>query len=298
MAERTIQPQAARAASWSSVQQMVARHPVAAFLIICYAVNWAVVVPWFRTRTDILPVELQLWESLGTIFGVALPAFLVVAATGGRAGVRDLARRCLRWRVGARWYLVALGAMPIAMLLAATALFGSAPLQALGDNWELQFTLVLPQLLLLIVLFNVAEEIGFTGLLQERWQDRYGPLKASAMVTVPFALFHVPFLFAENGLASALVFLPILAVMHLGARIVLTWLYNSTMRSVLLVGLFHACFNATVTSASKVIPGPEGTAALLGSGIVVVAAVVLVVVTKGRLSYQPKPAVQSVAAPQ
>ncbi|MGH2750623.1 MAG: hypothetical protein ACRDK3_07090 [Actinomycetota bacterium] len=56
-----------------------------------------------------------LCESLGTIFGVTLPAFLVIAATHGWAGVRDLASRSVRWRVGIRWYLLG---MPVAMTLA------------------------------------------------------------------------------------------------------------------------------------------------------------------------------------
>jgi membrane protease YdiL (CAAX protease family) len=295
MADRRIHPRAAWEASWSSVRQLVARHPVAAFLFICYAVTWAVAVPWFRTRTDILPFDLPMWGSIGTLLGVALPAFLVVAATDGRAGVRDLARRSLRWRVGVRWYLVALLGMPIAVLLGATALFGSAPLNALADRWQLLFTVVLPVLLLQLALFNLAEEVGWTGFLQARLQDRHGPLKASLIVTAPFALFHLPDLFAQFGLASALVFLPILAVMHLFARVVIMWLYNTTGRSVLLVGLFHATFNATLVGGEEFIPGPAGTALVIATGVIVVAAVALVVATRGRLAYQKSPAVQSAA---
>jgi hypothetical protein len=70
----------------------------------------------------------------------------------------------------------------------------------------------------------------------------------------------------------------------------MAWLYNNTRRSVLLVGLFHSAFDATLPAANKIIPGPGGTAALIGSGIIVLAAVVITVVTKGRLSYAPKPA--------
>jgi uncharacterized protein len=298
MADRTIHPRAPWATSWSSVRQVVARHPVAAFLVICYAVTWAVAVPWFRTRTDILPFDLPMWGSIGTIFGVALAAFLVVAATDGQAGVRDLARRSLRWRVGVRWYLVALLGLPIAVLVGATALFGSAPLNALAGNWQLLLTVVLPVLLLQFALFNLAEEIGWTGFLQARLQDRHGPLKASLIVTAPFALFHLPDLFTQFGLASALVFLPILAVMHLFARVVIMWLYNTTGRSVLLVGLFHATFNATLVAGEEFIPGPAGTTLVIATGIIVVAAVALVMATRGRLSYQPKPATQPVEASQ
>lgn len=292
MADRRIHPQAAWEASWSSVRQLVARHPVAAFLFICYAVTWAVAVPWFRTRTDILPFDLPMWGSIGTLLGVALPAFLVVAATDGRAGVRDLARRSLRWRIGGRWYLVALFGLPIAVLVGATALFGSAPPNALADKWQLLFTVVLPVLLLQLALFNLAEEIGWTGFLQARLQDCHGPLKASLIVTAPFALFHLPDLFTQFGLASALVFLPILAVMHLFARVVIMWLYNTTGRSVLLVGLFHATFNATLVGGEEFIPGPAGTTLVIATGVIVLAAVALVVVTRGRLAYENSPAVR------
>ena len=58
------------------------------------------------------------------------------------------------------------------------------------------------------------------GFLQARLQDRHGPLKASLLVTVPFALWHLPDLFAQVGLATALIFLPILAAAHLCARVV------------------------------------------------------------------------------
>ena len=296
MAGNTIQPQAPRAASWSSARQLVARHPVATFLILCYAVNWATAIPWFRTRTDILPHDLPMWGSLGTIFGVALPAFLVVAASNGRAGVRDLIRRSLRWRVGIRWYLVALFGLPIAVLVVATALFGSAPLKALADNWQLLVTVALPVLLLQFALFNLAEEIGWTGFLQARLQDRHGPLKASLLVTLPFALFHLPDLFAQLGLASALLTLPILALAHLFARVVIMWLYNTTGRSVLLVGLFHASFNATLVAGDEFIPGPAGTTLVIATGIVAMAAVVLAVATRGQLAYQPEPVVPTEAA--
>jgi uncharacterized protein len=298
MSQQTMQPQTARAAPRPSIRRVVAQHPVATFLITCYAITWAVVLPPLRVQGG-LPFGLALWDSLGNLLGVALAALLVVAASNGRAGVADLARRCLRWRVGVRWYLVALVAMPIAVPLAAAAFYGMTPLHTLVDQWPLLFTLLLPRLLVGIVLFNVTEEIGWMGFLQHRWQDRYGPLQAGLLVTIPFTLYHLPVWFVDDGLALALVSLPFFAVIHLGARVVLGWLYNNTGRSVLLVGLFHSTFNATILYGNKVVPGPGGTVALLGSGIVLVAAVALVIATRGRLSYQPpRPATQPLAASQ
>jgi membrane protease YdiL (CAAX protease family) len=290
MTQRLIEPQAAPAVPGRSVRHLVARHPVAAFLCICYAVTWATAVPWFRARTDILPLDLPMWGSLGTIFGVALAAVLVVAASDGRAGIRDLARRSLRWRVGVHWYLLAVLGLPVVVLAGAIALFGTAAVEALADDWRLLFTRVLPVLLLQLALFQLAEEVGWMGFLQARLQDRHGPLKASLLVTVPFALWHLPDLFAQVGLATALIFLPILAAAHLCARVVLLWLYNATGASVLLVAVFHASFDATVNGVGlgQLIPGPNGTALVLASGAFLLAAVGLVVATRGRLAYDQK----------
>lgn len=275
----------------SVLRRLVARHPVAAFLVMVYAVNTAVAVVPVLTRRDILPFDLAPYDSLGHIFGVALPAFLVVAAMHGRDGVRDLVRRSLRWRVGVRWYLVALFGVPVATVLCASAIFGLAPLNALVEKWELLLTVVLPQLVLLILFFNLAEEVGWTGFLQARLQERHGPLKASVIVTLPFALFHLPGWMVEFGLGLsqlhlALALTAILGISQLFGRVIIMWLYNNTGYSVLLVGMFHSSFNVTASAFGPFIP--REMSFLLAAGVVAVAAVLIAVFTRGRLSYRPE----------
>jgi uncharacterized protein len=270
---------------------VIVRHPVASYLVMVYAINFPIALPSALTRGDFLPLDLALYESVGTVFGVMLPAFLVTAATDGWDGVRALARRCIRWRVGIRWYLIALLGMPVAMTLATTAAFGTPLLNNLSDKWELLLTLVLPQLLLLILLFNWAEEIGWTGFVQVRLQDRYSPLKASALTAFPFAVFHIPFFLHEEGwalanLPIALVYLVVETFVLIFARVVIIWLYNSASRSLLIVGVFHAGFNTTInTFGNELIPGAAEAGFYIGSGIVMIAAVVIAVRTQGRLSY-------------
>ena len=278
----------------SALRRLVARHPMATFLAMVYIVSFAFTLPLVRTQLDILPPDLPLWSSLGTLFGVALPAFMVIAAVEGRAGVRDLARRSLRWRVGARWYLFALLGLPTGVVVCASVIFGLAPLNALVDKWPLLLTVVAPELLVRIVLFNLAEEIGWTGFLQARLQDRYGPLKACVIVEVPFALWHLPDVMIETGsglaqLPLALGWLGVLAISQLFGRLVIMWLYNNTNRSVLLVGLFHSSFNTTTGAFGRAfIPGwSDGSVLLIASGVVAVAAVLMVVLTRGRLCYKP-----------
>jgi uncharacterized protein len=274
----------------SALRRLVVRHPVAAFLVMVYTVNSTVALVPVLTRRDILPFDLALYDSLGHIFGVALPAFIVVAAMSGMAGVRDLARRSLRWRVGVRWYLIALFGVPIAAVLCASAIYGLAPLNALTDKWRLLFTVVLPELVLLILFFNLAEEVGWTGFLQARLQERHGPLKASLIVTVPFALFHLPgwmveFGFGLSQLHLALAVTALFGVSQMFGRVIIMWLYNNTGYSVLLVGMFHSSFNVTASAFGPFIP--RETSFLIAAGVVAVAAVLIAVFTRGRLSYRP-----------
>src|SRR6266566_3334804 len=237
----------------SALRRLVARHPVAAFLLMVYAVNIAVVLPPVLTRHDIWPFGQALSDPLGHIFGSAVPAFLVIAAMHGRAGVRDLARRCLRWRVGPQWYLFALLSVPVGVVVCASAIFGLAPLHA-----------------------------------------RHGPLKASVIVTLPFALYHLPGLMVDEGLSLAqlplaLGLLGALAILQLFGRIVMMWLYNNTNRSVLLVGMFHSSFDATTAKFGRtIIPDDTtGVVTFIASGVVAVTAVLIVIFTRGRLSYTP-----------
>jgi hypothetical protein len=67
---------------------MVARHPVAAFLVMVYALGWFTLV-----AGDCLGLPMLLSSSLGVAFGLALPAFLVTAATDGKAKFWDLLGR-------------------------------------------------------------------------------------------------------------------------------------------------------------------------------------------------------------
>jgi hypothetical protein len=60
-----------------------------------------------------------------------------------------------------RWYLISLLAPLLIFLIAVTILCGFAPLRALAQNWLLLFTAFLPAVVIMIVLNNVAEAIGW-----------------------------------------------------------------------------------------------------------------------------------------
>jgi uncharacterized protein len=291
----------------SGLRGLVASHPVVAFLVLAFGFGWTSLIPILLAENGfgVLPVELPLTvvQSLATIVGLALPAFLITAATGGKEGVRDLLKRLLRWRVGLHWYLLVFFGLPMGVLLAAIVLHGAAPLGALARNWELLFTVFLPGVVLPFLHTNLWEELGWTGFLQSTLQDRRGPLLASLIVVPFFALFHVPARFVAGWIvddhtplaqvpAVAVGYFVSTAIVAVFLRVLIMWIYNGSGRSVIVVGLFHSAFNVTI--GNQVMPEllslPASETSLMCLGVLAVLAVAVVVFTRGRLAYQAQPA--------
>jgi len=177
-----------------------------------YAITWTIFLPVILQGRGQLELPVDLSEGLAfnavvaiaSILGVALPALLVTAATGGKAGVQVLLSRSLKWRVGVRWYLTALFGLLVAMLLGASIFSGLAPLDALLEKWQLLFTMFLPEVLLPFLFIQIFEESGWTGFMQHTLQERRGPLVASILVAPAFVLQHLPILLMDSGVGLAL----------------------------------------------------------------------------------------------
>jgi hypothetical protein len=103
-------------------------------------------------------------------------------------------------------------------------------------------------------------------------------------------LWHLPGLLGDTGGQLSLAFLltGVFAVFQLCGRFVNMWLYNNTNRSVILAGIFHATYNTTInTYAGDFIPVPAEPWFFIVSGVVAVAAVLIIIFTRGNLSYKP-----------
>ena len=151
----------------------------------------------------------------------------------------------LRWCVPVRWYLVALFTVPVGATLLSLVIYGPPALASPAGGWPRALAEVAAVFLLQLVLFQLAEEIGFTGFLQHHWRDRYHPMELTLYVALLWAVWHLPDHFAEEGwgveaLISAPVVFEIELVSLFFARALFVWFYNVTGSSVLLVAIFHA----------------------------------------------------------
>src|SRR5438132_3795974 len=106
----------------------VRHHPLAAFLLLCFGLTWAALIPAAADSRGWLPLNIPSWLVLPLAgWGPGLAAFSVAAA-GGRG--RVLLARLTTWRLGLNWYAVALlapGVLYAAALALSTLLAGRPP---------------------------------------------------------------------------------------------------------------------------------------------------------------------------
>jgi membrane protease YdiL (CAAX protease family) len=279
----------------AALLRMIARRPVTSFMVIGLGAGFLTASIRPIADAEILPFDMPLHGLLGGVLGVGLGAFLVTAALKGRDGVVDLARRSVRWRVPVRWYLVALFTVPVGATLLSLVIYGPQALASPAGGWPRALAEVAAVFLLQLVLFQLAEEIGFTGFLQHHWRDRYHPMELTLYVALLWAVWHLPDHFAEEGwgveaLISAPVVFAIELVSLFFARALFVWFYNVTGSSVLLVAIFHASFDAAISRLSyDVVPASNTARFLIFSAMIVLAAAVVIIATKGRLGRAKEP---------
>ncbi len=253
----------------------MARHPVAATLIIMFGVAYALLIPPALTGLPLEPFLLGV-----VLFGQLLPAVLVTAAAGGRQGVRDLFARTFRWRFSLLWWLVALLAIPAASLLVTTALFGTDALHGLVTDPSV-IVAYLGQLTILPIV-NLWEETAWTGVVQDRVSRSRGSLLGALIVGPLVAFVHLP-LYLGRPLGAFLFAMSLLVVLSTGLRILIGWLYSVTGRSVLIAAVTHVTFNATQNNDLLTSGAPKTLVIeLVPPAVVVVLAALVVLFTHTR----------------
>jgi membrane protease YdiL (CAAX protease family) len=245
-----------------------------------------------RNGVGLLPFTLPVdsFQTLGAFTGPTLAAFIVTAATSGAAGLRQLLRRIGQWRVGVGWYLLALLGYPLLYVGMGIITLGRTSLPTLLAQWSLLFTLYLPYLVVDLI-STMGEEMGWVGYALPNLQQRIAPLLSAVTLGVLWALWHLPAYFVRDALAPfSIVGFAFVIVLGAGTRITWTWIFNKTKGSVILIALLHDALNGTTDAhaLSGRLPMVPPTAILLFLGLLlVVFPVLLLLFTRGRLSYKP-----------
>jgi uncharacterized protein len=244
----------------------IKRHPLIAFFVLAYALTW-----WASILYAVYPNPFPVFP-----YGPFLAAIIVTGLTLGRAGLRRLLRRIVLWRVGLRWYAVAL-LLPVALALAAVYLnvLLGAPTPSLEELGSWPSLLVLFPLTLLIG-GPLGEEPGWRGYALPRLQTGRSALTASLILGALIALWHLPLLLTSEEPVPAGAFFPEI----IAGMIVISWVYNNTQGSVLLAVLIHTSHNAIEGFFGGMFSGEDLVRLYwMLAGVWIVAAVVVIIVS-------------------
>jgi membrane protease YdiL (CAAX protease family) len=250
------------------------------FFALAYGLSWAMLLILYGLLG--LPAALAI---LLQTLGPTLAALIMTGLLEGPTGPRRLLARVRIWRVARRWYLFALAGIPAVCVIAALVLPGA--FVGLGDASAVKLGIEF-LVFMLVGFFSgpLFEEPGWRGFALPHLQGQMGALRGTLVLGVLWAAWHLPQYLVpewadENGGLDPTLVVTFL-VMVVAITPIMTWVFNRTKGSLLLVMLAHASINASL--AAFVVASSALDVGVLAFGAL---SVLLIVATRGRLGYAP-----------
>lgn len=186
--------------------------------------------------TKIFPIKLPI-SALMT-FCPLIAAVILVYKERGSQGAKDLLSQAFDFKKikDKQWYL------PIVCLMPAIAVLSYFYAKFTGALILEPQTPALSIFIFFIVYFigAIGEEIGWSGYAIDPLQNRFGALKASVILGVIWAIWHIIPWSQTHQTPVWIIWQSVSTVL---LRVVMVWLFNNTGKSVFGMVLFHAMIN-------------------------------------------------------
>jgi len=285
-----------------TIKAFVESHPLLSYFAVAFAISWGTILfvvglgPGGFSATPQQFKMAILYAVPAMLLGPSVAGLLLTGLLYGRAGFRELRCRLLKWRVGARWYAVALLTAPLvftAVLLGLSLISPEFLPRIFVTSHKASVLLIgiavgLPA--------GIFEELGWTGFAIPRMRLRYGVLITGLFVGVLWGAWHLLQSYWASGVTSGEISLAIwlpawligtLVGQLVAYRVLMVWVYERT-GSLLVAIIMHA----SLAAFTFILFPPLAVEANLISDLacaaglwVVVAAVA--VATRGHLTPQP-----------
>lgn len=264
----------------NSITAFIKRNPQATF----WAITWS---------TFFVGAVLGgLWFLL--IYSSFLAGILVTAITDGREGLKTYFSRIVRWRVGLKWYVVALLTPAVLYLAAAGLNVLSGAKIATNIQWPALSTILIAFVWPGFFGIALAEEPGFRGFALPRLLMGRSAIAAALILGVLHAIWHIP-TFLE-GDATTVVSTILIVI---SGSVLNTWLFNHTNGSVLLAMLMHASIDVVSGDfglLKNLFAGPDLGSMVIWQAVVFVGIAILLPVVSGvELGRKREPVAQQAA---
>jgi membrane protease YdiL (CAAX protease family) len=240
----------------------IRRHPVPSYFTLAFALSWTGVMAVISSGPIPAPPaeaeRLFPFVYLAMLIGPPAAGLSMTALASGRSGLRDYFGRLTKWRVAARWYVVALFTAPVVLTVTLFALTpwsrdflpgflvsdSRGPIQAEGIGSFLTLALLVG------IGAGFFEELGWTGFAIPTMRSRFGVEATGLIVGLLWGAWHFLAIFWGSaqafGSASVSVFMVVALFSFLPPyRILMARVYDST-RSLFLAVLMHASLTTSM----------------------------------------------------
>ena len=237
-----------------TIKAFIKRHSLLSYYALAFAISWGgilIAVGLGPGGFSATPQQFQMAVPYAVpvmILGPSVAGILLTGLLYGRAGLREFRSRLLMWRVGARWYAVALLTAPLSMMAVLLVLSLVSPEYLPRIFTASDRTALLLMGIAVGLTAGIFEELGWTGFaVPTLLRLRYGVLGTGLIVGVLWGAWHLPINFWASGVTageiSPAVFAPLwLLTILVGSlvayRVLMVWVYERT-GSLLVAMLMH-----------------------------------------------------------
>jgi CAAX protease family protein len=247
------------------------------YVLIAYVISWAIEIPLALKAQGIISANIPFAIHYLAAFGPLIAGIALTWQENGFTGLKDLFQRTIKWRVETIWWTVALS--PLLLFLIVSLLMriiqGSWLNFGILGRFDFLPDLGMASIFLWLATYGFGEELGWRGYLLPRLQRDQSAWSATVILWIIWATWHTPSFFYLHTASSPGMLIGFLIGLLTGA-IFLTWLYNSSGGSILIVAIWHGLFDY-VTACTEC---KSGLIAATVSTLVMIWAVVVVILFK------------------
>jgi uncharacterized protein len=248
--------------------------PLTKYFLLTFLLSWACFISAVILSHKI-PGSLIPQLILG-LLGTVTPSLVALRLTAQEeipGQVQNLLTRVLKWNVNIKWYLFAASFILVVKICVAflyKIITGTWP--HFGEEaWYVMLTA-----LLFSTWIQAGEEIGWRGFALPRMSVKIGLPKATLLLGVIWAFWHLPLFFLKGATTYGQSF-PLYFIQVTMLSVAVGWLYWRTKGSLLLTMLMHAAVNNTKDIVPSAVPNATNPFALSDSLVAWLTVLLLVI---------------------
>jgi membrane protease YdiL (CAAX protease family) len=252
------------------------------FFGLVFLITWSIEIPAALYQDHLTSLNPPKWlQNVGT-WAPGIVAIVLSVIYGGKQHLRNLLKPLIQFQHPLKWYLYALFFGSIISLI---SFYAYKTFSGIAIPLDPVYNLFI--IILIVVPFSpLWEEIGWRGYALPLLQNICKPLATSLILGFLWGLWHLPMYAALTAYGDKrMIFFLIVFVGCLPLSIIQSWIYNNTRQSLLLCVLFHAGVDASVGYFFQNLPNNQLQPLEIVTGLFICFAIVLVIMTKGRLGY-------------